>query len=347
MNTLGQTASDVSPSVAMFQMVRGFWVSRAIYVAAQLGLADLLKNGPKSSEQLAQATAMHPPSIYRLMRVLASVGVFAQDEQGRFGLTPVGTTLQTDVPGSLRAWILLQLGEQRYRVGGAVLHTMRTGEIAFNHVFGMGYWEYVAQHFEDAKIFDDAMANLIRLNHAAVLSSYSFSTIDKIVDVGGGDGSLIVALLQANPKMNGVLFDLPHVTEKAKKRLADADLAGRCEIVGGDVFASVPAGGDVYILSQVMNGFDDDRALAILKNCHGAMPHNAKLLLVQRVLPDRMEPSIAVQALVLSDFNMMMMNGGRERTETEYRTLMAAAGFQVTKIIPTQSESTLIECARA
>jgi methylase of polypeptide subunit release factors len=347
MNELGQTATgDISPSVAMLQMVRGFWVSRAIYVAANLGLADLLKDEPKRSEDLAQATATHAPSLYRLMRALASVGIFAQDEQGRFALTPVGATLRTDVPGSLRAWVLLHLGEEYYRAGGDVMHTLRTGGIAFDHLFGMGVWEYRAQHPEAAKIFDEAMANLVGMYNAAVLASYPFSTIDRVVDVGGGDGSLMVALLQANPRMKGMLFDLPHVAEKATRRIGNAGLAGRCEILAGDAFASVPGGGDAYILSRMINGFDDARAVALLKNCHQAMTEKGKLLVVQRVLPDRVQHSIAVQALVLSDFNMMVMIGGRERTEGECRALLEEAGFRVTKVIPTQSEMTIIECAR-
>jgi precorrin-6B methylase 2 len=241
----------------------------------------------------------------------------------------------------------MQLGEEHYQAWGQAMHTVRTGQMAFDHVFGMGVWKYQAQHPEHAKIVDEAMANLVGVYDTAVLTSYPFLTIDRLVDVGGGDGSLIIALLRANPDMKGVLFDLPHVAERAKKRFTDAGLAGRCEVVAGDAFVSVPNGGDAYVLSRVMNGFDHDRALAILNNCRRAMTEKSKLLLIQRVLPVRVKHSNAIQALVLSDFNMMVMNGGRERTEAEYRTLLEAAGFEVTKIIPTQSEMTVIECARA
>jgi biotin operon repressor len=338
---------DISPSVTMFQMVRAFFVSRAVYIAAKLGLADLLTDEPKSSEELAQATGTDASALHRLMRTLSSVGVFAEDNQQRFALTPVGATLQTDVPGSLRAWVLMQLGEEHYQAWGHLMHTVRTGQMAFDHAFGMGVWKYQAQHPEHAKIVDEAMANLVGVYDTAVLASYPFSTIHRLVYVGGGDGSLIIALLRANPEMNGVLFDLPHVAEKAKKRLADAGLAERCEVVAGDAFVSVPGGGDAYVLSRVMNGFNDERALAILNNCYRVMTEKSKLLLIQRVLPVRVKYSDAIQALVLSDFNMMVMNGGRERTEAEYRTLLEAAGFEVNKIIPTQSEMTLIECSRA
>jgi hypothetical protein len=328
-------------------MISGFRVARAIYIAAKLGLADLLKDGAKGSEELAFATGTHAPSLYRVMRALASVGIFAEDEQGRFTLTPIATTLQSDVPGSLRAWAILLLGEEDYQAWGELMHTVRTGETAFDHVFGMGAFQYEAQHPEHAKIFDEAMANLIGLYNSAVLANYSFSTINRLFDVGGGDGSLIIALLRANPEMKGVLFDLPHVADKAKKRLADAGLAGRCEVVAGDAFVSVPGGGDAYVLSRVMNGFNDDRALAILHNCRRAITDNGKLLLVERVLPDRVEHSIAAQGPVLSDLNMMVISGGRERTAAEHRALLEAAGFTLTKVVPTQSEVSVIEAVPA
>ena len=187
------------------------------------------------------------------------------------------------------------------------------------------------------------MANLIGVYNSAVLANYSFSTINRLFDVGGGDGSLIIALLRANPEMKGVLFDLPHVAEKAKKRLDDAGLAGRCEVVAGDAFVSVPGGGDAYVLSRVMNSFNDDRAIAILRNCRRAITSHGKLLLIERVLPGRVEHSIAAQGPVLSDLNMMVIGGGRERAAAEHRALLEAAGFTLTKVVPTQSEVSVIE----
>ena len=328
-------------------MISGFWVSRVIWIAAKLGIADFLKNEARSCEELAQATGTHSPSLYRVLRALVSVGVFAEDDQRRFTLTRLGATLQTDAPGSVRAYAVLVLGEERYQAWGDLLHSVRTGEIAFEHAFGTGVFQYASQHPEHAKILDEAMANIVGAHHGPVLASYPFSTIDKIVDVGGGNGSLMIALLQAYPRMKGVIFDLPHVAEKAKKRLADAGFAGRCEVVAGDAFVSVPGGGDTYLLSRVMTGFKDDHALTILKNCHRAMTEKSKLLLIQRVLPDRMEHSVEMQPLVMTDLNMMAVFGGLERTATEYRTLLRRAGFEVTKFIPTQSEMTMIESARA
>jgi len=344
MNEHDETAiADISPSVTMFQMVRAFFASRAIYVAAKLGLADLLKDEPKSSEELAQATGTDASALYRLMRTLASVGVFAEDNQQRFVLTPLGATLQTDVPGSLRAWAILVLGEEHYQAWGDLMHSVRTGETAFEHVFGMGIFQYEAQHPEHAKIFDEAMANLIGVYNTAVLASYSFSTFDKIVDVGGGDGSFIVAILQANPKLKGVLFDLPHVTEKAKQRIATAGMEKRCEVVAGDAFASVPSGGDAYVLSRLINAFNNQRAVAVLKNCRRAMTDKNRLILVERVIPNLVEHSIAAQGPVISDLNMMAMSGGRERTAAEHRDVLKTAGFTLKRIIPTQSEVSVIE----
>ena len=345
--TSGIATPDSSPSAAMLQIMTGFRVSRATHVAAKLGIADLLKDGPKSSEELAQLTDTHAPSLYRVMRALASAGVFGQDEQGRFTLTPVAATLRSDVPNSLRALAIMNLGEERYQAWGDLMHSVRTGEIAFNRVFGMGLWEYYSQHPEQAKIFDESMANFIAAHNAAVLASYPFSAIDTLVDVGGGNGSFIISALQANPRMKGVLFDLPHVAEQARKRIADAGLAERCEIIGGDILASVPEGGTAYILSQVIHDWDDDRAIAILESCHRAMKDKAKLLLVERILPARAEQSVALQRAFMLDVHMMATTGGRERTEAEYRALLDTAGFRMTKVVPTQSEMSVLECVPA
>lgn len=348
MDEHSQTSSaDISPSAAMLRMISGFWISRIIYVAAKLGIADLLSNGARSCDELAQATGTHAPSLYRVLRALISVGVLAEDDAGLFMLTPVGATLQTDSSHSLRAWAVLALGEQRYQAWGDLMHSVRTGEIAFDHRFGMGLWQYGAQYPEYGKILDEAMANLLAAYNAAVMAVYPFATIEKIVDVGGGDGGLLISLLQANRATNGVLFDLPHVAEKAKKRIADAGLAARCEVVAGDAFVSVPSGGDAYVLSRIMDSWGDNHAISILKNCRGAMTRKGKLLLIERVLPTRIENSARVQPLLMSDLNMMVVTGGRERTATQYAALVGAADFRITKIISSESVMSIIECVPA
>jgi hypothetical protein len=344
MNEPDHTASvDIPPPVAMLQMIASFWVSRAIYIAAKLGLADLLRDGPQSSKELAQATGTHAPSLYRLLRALASVGVLAEDEHGRFALTPLAATLRTDVPGSLRAFAIAELGEDHYPAWGEVLHSVKTGEIAFDHLFGMDVWQYRAQHPEDGRIFDEAMASFSSVVNATIVASYDFSSLGTIVDVGGGDGSLIASILQANPGMKGVLFDLPHVVAGARRRIEAEGLAERCEVVAGDAFTSVPSGGDAYLLKWIIHDWDDERSVAILKNCYQAMAAHSKVLLIEAVIPRGNAPSFHK----LMDLNMLVMTGGRERSEAEYRVLFEAAGFRLTQITPTQSEMSVIEGAHA
>ncbi len=327
----------------MIRLITGFWISRAVYIAAQLGVADLLTDGPQDIEHIARATMSHGPSLYRVLRTLASVGIFTEDGQSRFSLTPLGATLQTGVPGSLRAWVNVQLGDEHYRAWGHALHSVRTGESAFEHVFGMGVWRYRAQNVEHARLFDEAMANLTPMYN--IVSSYSFSKFDKIVDVGGGDGGLLVAILEANPTLQGVLFDLPHVAAKATRRIAEAGLAGRCQVVAGDASSSVPDGGDAYILSRVIHDWDDARSIAILKNCHRAMAATGTLLLIEGVV----RPGNESDFTKLFDLNMLVLAGGRERTVAEYQALLEAAGFAMARIIPTRSVMgvSVIECIRA
>jgi ubiquinone/menaquinone biosynthesis C-methylase UbiE len=333
---------DVPPSVGMLQMISGFWISRAIYVAAKLGIADQLRDGPKTVDELAAATATHAPSLYRVLRALASVGVFTEVKKRGFALTPLADTLRTDAPGSLRAFATVELGEEHYPAWGELLHSVRTGEIAFDRAFGMPVWKFFEQNPGNAKTFNDAMTGFTLAVNDAVLSSYDFSSISKIVDVGGGHGSLIASILKANPKMRGVLFDAPPVIEGARHRLKDEGLAERCEATAGDFFDSVPSGGDAYIVKWIIHDWDDEQSVSILKNCHRAMAENGRLLLVEAVVPDGSEPHFSKYM----DLNMLIMTGGRERTEDEYRTLLEASGFKLTRIVPTKSPMSIIEGER-
>jgi ubiquinone/menaquinone biosynthesis C-methylase UbiE len=330
---------DVPPSVGMLQMISGFWISRAIYVAAKLGIADQLRDGPKTVDELAAATATHAPSLYRVLRALASVGVFTEDKKRGFALTPLADTLRTDAPGSLRAFATVELGEEHYPAWGELLHSVRTGEIAFDRAFGMPVWKFFEQNPGNAKTFNDAMTGFTLAVNDAVLSSYDFSSISRIVDVGGGHGSLIASILKANPKMRGVLFDAPPVIEGARHRLKDEGLAERCEATAGNFFDSVPSGGDAYIVKWIIHDWDDEQSVSILKNCRRAMAENGRLLLVEAVVPDGSEPHFSKYM----DLNMLIMTGGRERTEDEYRTLLEASGFKLTRIAPTKSPMSIIE----
>jgi hypothetical protein len=327
-----QKPTDLPAPQVLLQMITGYWISQAIYVAAKLGIADLLKDGPKKDDELAEATGTHERALYRLLRALASIGVLAEAEDGRFGLTPLGAYLQTGIPGSLRA-LTLNHGERLYRPWGELLHSVRTGESAFPRLFGMDVWQYATQHPEAAALFNDAMTELTTQVAAAVVAGYDFSRFHKIVDVGGGSGTLLLSILQANPQLRGILFDLPHVTKSAQQRLEAASLPGRSEVVACDIFASVPGGGDVYLLKHIIHDWDDERALKILQHCHRAMADNGTLLLVEAVLPPGNAPAFGK----LMDLNMLVMAGGGERTAAEYRTLFAASGFQLTNVIPLHS----------
>jgi len=334
---------DESPAAALLHLVGGFQVARALYVAAKLGLADLLGEGPKSGAELAAATGTHAPSLERVMRLLASEGVFAEDDSRRFALTPLSMPLRTHRAGSLRDLIVHQLGEETYQAWGKLMESVRTGATAFDRAFGVGVWEYRAHHPEYAALFDAAMSNFSGVHIDAVLAAYPFSAFRRVVDLGGGVGKFLVALLSAHPGMKGVLFDLPHVAESAREQIARAGLTQRCEFQSGDIFVGVPEGADAYVLSRVIHDWDDARALAILQNCRRAMPRDGKLLLIERILPARAEPSPAVRSLLVTDLMMMVMNGGGERTEEEYQGLLGAAGFAPAKVTPTSSAVNVIE----
>ncbi|HEX4524765.1 MAG TPA: methyltransferase [Casimicrobiaceae bacterium] len=337
----------MSTHATMLRLIAGFRISRILYAAARLGLADLLRDGPADSVALAAATGTHAPSLHRLMRALASIDVLTEDEQHRFSLTALGHSLRSDVPDSLREWAIFALGDEQYRAWGELMHCLQTGGIAFDHVFGTDVWTYRAAHAEHAAIFDHAMAQLARSYDASLVAAYPFATIAKLVDVGGGDATLLIAILRANPALHGVLFDLPHVAESARDGIARAGLTDRCDVVAGDAFAAVPAGGDAYLLSRVIHDWDDGRATAILDACRRAISNDGRVLLVERLMPARMVVSQAAQSSSLSDLNMMVMNGGRERTEAEYRELLDRAGLKLARILPIETGASVLEALRA
>ena len=334
--------SELPPPVAMLHMIQGFWVSRALYIAAKLGIPDLLRDQPKNSADLAQSTGTHAPSLYRVLRALDSVGVFAEDDKGRFALTPLGATLRTDVPGSLRYFAIEELGENHYPAWEKVLHSVKTGEIAFNHVYGASKWQYMADHPDEAQIFDAAMSSFSSVVAAAVVAAYDFSSSATVVDIGGGDGTLLTAILKGNPQLRGVLADLPHVAEGAQHRFKTEGLADRCNIAAGSFFESAPAG-DTYVLKWIIHDWDDQQSAAILKNCRSAMAANGRVLLVEAVI----QPGTASSFSKYMDLNMLVMTGGRERTESEYRALLDSAGLRLTRVIPTFTEMCVIEAVQA
>jgi hypothetical protein len=336
-------STEPSPRAILYGLVRDFWMSRVLWVAAKLGLADLLVAGARDSADLARATGTHPPTLHRVLRALCAVGALREDDAGRFALTPVGATLRSDRPDSMAAWVTLALGDEHYDAWGDLLHSVRTGEVAFEHRFGEDVWTYRARHTEHARVFDDAMARHTGAFAVSLVASYSFATVAKLVDVGGGDGALVEAILRTTPEVRAVLLELPHVAPKARERMRASGLEARCDVVDGNMLQAVPKGGDAYVLSRVIHDWADEPAVTILRNCRRAMPPGSRLLVIERLLPERGERGVAAEAAVLSDLLMMVMNGGRERTEGEYGTLFSAAGLRHRRTIQTRGEVAVLE----
>jgi len=323
----------------MLQIISGFWISRGVYVIAKLGIPDLLKSGPKTAEELAEATKMHAPSLFRILRALASVGVLSSANGGRFAQTPVSETLVTDAPGSLRWFAVSELGQEHYPAWGNLMHSVKTGEIAFDNFFGVDIWKYFQQNPEDAAVFNDSMSSVTAATNEAILSLYDFSSFGTVVDVGGGHGGLITSILKRNPKVKGVLFDTPEVIEGARPKLEAAGVAERCETVAGDFFKSVPAGGDAYVMKWIIHDWDDEKSITILRNCRSRMRANGRLILVDCVVPESDEPHFSK----FIDLNMLVMTGGKERTAKEFEQLLGAAGFKLLRIIPTELPTSIVE----
>lgn len=334
--------SAANPAAAVFQVIQGFWLSRAVHAAALLGIPDLVKDAPKSVAQLAEKTGTHPPSLYRLLRALASAGWLSEDEAGRFGATAITSGLQTGVPGSLRNLAITELGQEHYPAWEDLLHSLKTGEIAFNHRFGMPNWEFWAKNPDYARIFNAGMSDATALLEPAIVATYDFSRFGTIADLGGGNAGLLSAILLANPAAKGILFDLAHVIEGARQTLQKQGLSARCQVASGSFFEAVPSGADAYILKWILHDWTDEQSIAILKNCHRAMSPNGTLLIVEAVIPGRNEPFLHK----FLDLNMLVMTGGRERTLDEYRQILDAAGFRLSRVVDAPGEASIIEATR-
>ncbi len=323
-------------------------MAKSLHLVVSLSIPDLLRNGARSIGDLAAETATHEQSLHRIMRALAGVGLFTVDEAKCFSLTPAGTLLRRDVPNSLHHWILLMLGKVHSSAWDDLIHTVRSGESAFQHRFGMDLWQYCLRHAEHAQLFSNAMKGFTATYIQDLLRSYSFAKFKKIVDVGGGDGSLIIRILQANPQTSGVVFDLTRVVPLAKQRIQEEGLSERCEVFGGDALLEVPCGGDAYILSRVIHDWDDDHATKILLNCGKALGPCGRVLVIERTMPESAHeraslPAAQVSEINMTDLNMMIMTTGRERTITEYHNLFAKAGLHLIKINRTRSAMSVME----
>jgi SAM-dependent methyltransferase len=330
------------PSAVMTQMILSFMVSQAISVAAKLGIADLLGEKPKTSAELAAETNVDARSLHRVLRALSSVGIFTEVDPDCFGLTPLAETLRSDVPGSLRGTAIYMGEDWHMRPWGDIMYSVRTGQPSFEHVFGQPVFPYLAQHPDDARVFDAAMTSLSASVVGAIVEAYDFTNIERIVDIAGGQGQLISAILKTNPRMKGILFDVPQVLEKASSLLEAEGVAERCELATGDFFEAVPGGGDAYIMKHIIHDWEDERSLKILRNCHRVMRSDDRLLLVEMVVPEGNEPGPGK----FIDLEMLLFTGGCERTAAEYRSLLDKGGFKLTNITPTNSPYSVIESVR-
>ena len=329
------TENTPSSAAVLRRLIMGFRLSQALFVVAELRIADLLKDGARSSDDLADASGAHGPSLYRILRLLASEGVFTETGDGHFALTALAEPLL----GDLRARALFEAEACVWQAWGGLLHSVRTGEANFDHVHGKPFFRYLGEHPATAAKFDDLMAAQTTGWADAVIEAYDFSDIGTLVDVGGGYGALLGAILAAHPAMEGVLCDLPHVVEGAGPRLEAAGVAARCRTVGGDFFDSVPAGGDAYIMKHVLHDWDDDRCVTILANCRRVMPPDGRLLVVEVLIEPGNEPDYAKYL----DVNMLVLLSGCERMEAAYRRLFEKAGFALARTVPTMAEISLIE----
>jgi len=318
------------------QMMQILWPGamavQAIHVAAKLALADLVASGPKSVGELADATQTHGPSMARLLRALTSLGIFVEDTTGRYRQTALSDTLRSGHPDSIRPSAMMLGAHFVWKPSGGLEETVRTGQPSFERLYGAAFFGYLAGHPDDAAIFNGAMSSSPGYV-AAIVSAYAFSKFQRIVDVGGGHGSLLAGILQANPRLRGVLHDLPAVVAGASA-LRQEPVSRRCEIIGGDFFKAVPAGADAYMLKGIIHDWDDEAALQILKNCRRAIHPHGTLLLVEAVLTPSIDSTSA-----LMDMLMMVLTSGRERTESEFRSLLREAGFSMMQVIRTAGVS--------
>jgi O-methyltransferase domain/Dimerisation domain len=331
------------PHVQLIQMGTAYWASRVVYAAAKLGLADQLVTGPKSAAELAGPMHVQAPSLHRLMRTLASLGLLTECTEQRFALTGLGEALKTGAPGSARATLLTVGSSWLESAFEHIIHSVQTGKTGFEKAQGMPLFDYLAQHPEDASLFSETMVGIHGAEPPAVAAAYDFSTFKTVVDVGGATGNMLVAILTRYAGPHGVLFDRPHVVSDAPALLKSKGVMDRVTIEAGDFFKTVPAGGDAYVLSHIIHDFSEEQCLTILGHCRKAMKPEGRLLIVEMVLP----PGDTPHPGKMFDMVMLVLPGGQERTEAEYGSLLGKAGFRLTRVVPTDSAVSVVEAVLA
>lgn len=337
---------DIPPSARILQLATASWMSAAVSAVADLGVADVLSGGPRSVDEIATAVHAYPDALYRLLRASADIGLFSELDDRRFELTEVGAALRTDAPGSMRnfaTWVGMPADRHTW---SDLAKSVQTGQSAFAGAHGQPIWEYMRARPEVAHVFDNAMTEASRGLIAPVVGAYDFSPFGTIVDIAGGHGGLLAAVLAATPRARGVLYDQPAVIAGAGLPLKEAGVGDRAELVGGDFFESVPAGGDAYLLSNVIHDWDDERSARILANCRDAMADGGRVLLVEAVMPEAGDAGPSAVTVKLMDLNMLLLCDGRQRTESEFADLFHRAGLELSRVIPVRLHS-IVEAVRA
>ena len=333
------TTNAIAPEAQMQALPGGYRTTQMLFVVAKLGLADLLASGPRTPSDLAAATQTEAQPLFRLLRALASIGVFAERADGHFELTPLATTLRSDVKSSMRPFAL-SYGEAWWWDGfRELLHSVRTGQTGFGCAHGVELFEYLDQHPEHARTFNANMSAMTQDEAQAVIEAYDFSGTKVLADVGGGLGTFACAVLHSQPSARAIVFDQPSVIAGGPAAVAPSGLLGRLEFVGGSFFEAVPAGADIYCLKDILHDWDDDQCVRILGSVRRAMTQTTRLLIIERVIPPGNEPF----AGKMVDITMLVMTGGRERTAKEYRRLIDSAGLRLARMVPTSSGSSVIE----
>ena len=328
--------NTLAPQAQLMKFILGRWISKPIYVTAELGIADLLADGPKSIDELAQKSQSHAPSLYRVMRALASVGIFSETDENRFELTPMAECLKT---GAMRSIALMFNSDWNDKAWEYFLDSVKTGDTAFEKAHGMPVSDWLENNPLAAKVFNEANAIKAIGSHRAIIDAYDFSDINTLADVGGGLGVLMAEILTANPSMQGVVLDMPSVIRETGKLIRDRDIEDRCRAIECDFFKSIPSGSDAYLMSNILHDWSDEQCRRILKNCYKTMKPGSKLLVMEIIVPHGNNPSVAK----LMDLEMMVITGGRERTETEYKSLFESSGFRLSRIISTKESVHIIE----
>ncbi|MCL2393614.1 MAG: hypothetical protein FWC87_02910 [Acidimicrobiaceae bacterium] len=339
MSSTTESGSPTQASAQMLQMLHAFLTVQGVHVAAVLGIADLLADGPRTVDDLAEATGAHGPSLQRLLRMLTGPGVIREETDGRFAITPLGATLQSGRPDSVRDWALFAGAPDVWAVWAGLRDSVMTGQAGFQVVHGEPMWEYLTAHRELGEVFDGWMTSQSGQHNAALVEAYDFSPFRLVADVGGGQGSTLAAILAANPTLQGVLLDLPEVVTDVSE-LDRAGVADRCQVIGGDMLASVPSGADAYLLKRVLMGWSDDEAVTVLGHCAAEMAVDGKVVVVDIVMATGNDPTPAKPFDILM---LLTQPGARIRTEDEFRRLFAAAGLRLTRVIPTASQNSVLE----